>query len=207
MFMPGHNEMESSGVPITGNAAYELPAPLEENLYDYISPMDMHQGTAMKSPSLPKERESGYVISGLYEVPKDIEDGYVIPNLEMSLVTTNSNDGSAPFLAEDGGGYVIANLSEPLQTTLLPQNSTSEPTSDLSLPPAAQGENAVSELPTAAPQLQDSERDLGKETRAMSDIYNSPPDDSPPHKTTDEDVSLATTSQLLDEEKYMMVLS
>ena len=35
MSMPGHHEIESSGVPLTSNAAYELTAPLEENLYDY----------------------------------------------------------------------------------------------------------------------------------------------------------------------------
>ena len=201
--------MESGGVPISHNAAYELTVPLEDNLYDYISPMDVHQ--AVKPPPLPKERESGYVISGLYQAtaPKDIEDGYVIPSLEMSTVTTsNSNRGRASFLAEDRDeGYVIANLYAPLQTAL-PQNNTNEATFDLSLPSAAQkGENTVSRLATAAPQLPDSKNDRKNETNAKSNIYNLVPD-SLPHKITDEDIlALATTAshdQLLDEE---MVLS
>ena len=204
MSMPGHSEMELSAVFTTSNAAYELTAPLEENLYDYISPMDMHQGnTAVKPPSLPKERESGYVISGLYDYqaasPKDIDDGYVIPSLE---VPTNSNKGSPPFLSEDReDGYVIANLHQPLQTALLSQDSTNKATSDLSLPPAAQErENAVSELPTAAPQLQNSEKELRKKTHAMTDMHNLSPDDNLPHETTDDEIMSTTVSQLLNKE-------
>lgn len=75
------------------------------------------------------------------------------------------------------------------------------------LPSATQkGENTVSKLETAAPQVQDSENDRKEETYAKSDIYNLPPE-SLPHKTTDEDILLATTAfhdQLLDEEKINM---
>ena len=174
--MPGHTEIECSEVSTTNNAAYEPTAPLEENLYDYIPLADVHQrNTTVESP--PKDRESGYVISGLYQATssKDVEDGYVIPNLEIPTVTTHSSEGHTPFLAEDTEGYVIANLYQPLQTSLLLQNSTSEATSDLNLPPVAQkGGNAVSELPTTAPQLQESEGELRKTTHAIPDVLYLP---------------------------------